>query len=329
MTNGAIDWYFITDQIYRKNFTPIIGSQLLLPSLFKDIRIESLWAESIGYPLANRNDLAHIAQFYSITQQDRARAKARYLQFLKHSLFELAEQDPQYDQAFLSQVRSELRGLTFSQLAAERLGRPDFGAAHPLAILASLDIPIYLTTSPFELIEAALRSVGKTPRTQVYSWQDGLVGGIPAEYHTDPDFEPDVQTPLVYHLHGLDIFPASLVLTEDDYLEFLINVTQDFNTSIVPSTIRNALNTSLLLLLGYDAQSWDLRVLLQGLIKGDRPLRPRSFAIQLDPSNREGIVDAAQFEAYLREYFGQAHFDIFWGAADEFVQTLWQEWEAG
>lgn len=331
MPNNNIDWDFITDQVYQKKCTPVLSNKIINTLVFNGQNIILAWADRVNYPLADGNNLTRIAQYLSITRQDLTRAKSSYLQFLKRNLFESVQADPAADRAFLDQVNSELRGLTFSQLAIERLHIPDFGNQpnNPLTILAALDIPVYLTTSHHHFIEAALTATGKTPRTEVYAWHEGLEGNIPAAFRTNLDFEPDIQTPLVYHLHGIDDYPDSLVLTEDDHLEFLVNVTQDFKEpNIIPSTVRNALSSSLLLLLGYELHAWDLRVLLQGLIKG-KPRRPRSFAIQLIPENQKDVKSPEQFQDYLHKYFGQARFDVYWGDMHSFVTNLWEVWEAG
>lgn len=330
MSNDSIDWYFITEQIYHKKIAPVISNQVINKSLFGGDNVVRAWAERINYPLADGDNLTRVAQFLSVTRQDATRAKSGYLHFLKQSLLDVAQKAPDASQGFLDQVKSELRGLTFSQLAIERLNQPDFKQEtdNPLSLLAALDLPVYLTTSHHHFMEAALKAndEDKTPRTEVYGWREGLEENIPPDFRTDSDFEPDEQNPLVYHLLGIDDHPDSLVLTEDDYLEFLVNVTQDFNTDVIPSTVRNALSSSLLLLLGYDLHAWDLRVLLQGLIKG-KPLRPRSFAIQLIPQD-DNVKNASQFQEYLQKYFGQVRFDVFWGDPQDFMKALWEEWEA-
>jgi len=331
MPTNNVDWYFIIDQIHQKKCTPVISNQIIIESLFSDDSLMPAWADSINYPLTDQYNLTRIAQFLSVTQQDPVRAKSNYLHFLKRSLLNLAQQNSEANQNFLSLVRNELRSLTFSQLATERLYLPNFKEEldHPLSILAALDVPIYLTTSHHTFIEAALRAVGKTPRTEVYAWQEGMEDNLPAEFKTNLNFDPEVQTPLVYHWHGLDAYPDSLVLTEDDHLEFLVNVTQDLQEpGVIPSSVRNALSSSLLLLLGYDLHAWDLRVMLQGLIKG-KPRRPRSFAIQIIPESQASIKSLEHFQEYLHKYFGQVRFDVYWGDVQSFMQTLWAEWEAG
>ena len=41
-------------------------------------------------------------------------------------------------------------------------------------------------------------------------------------------FKPSPQTPVVYHLHGHRSVIDSLVLTEDDYLDYLVNMSAAF-----------------------------------------------------------------------------------------------------
>lgn len=326
MSNN-IAWDFIIEQIDQNKCTPIIGNQVVNGSLFERNSVVRAWAKEINYPLTDSDNLTRVAQFMSVIQKDVARAKSSYLNFLRSSLLHLAEQDASFAPDFLDQLKRE-RSLTFSQLAADRLKYPDLSedSEHPLKILADLDISVYLTTSPHRFLEVALRGNGKSPRTEVYAWHDGLEDNLPDDCQTDLDFIPSVESPLIYHLHGIDDYPSSLVLTEDDHLEFIVNVTRDFpKVDVIPSAVRNALASSLLLLLGYDLHAWDLRVLLQGLIRG-RPHRPRSFAIQLQPDSEQAIKNLDQFEQYLREYFSQAEFDVYWGDVTGFAKSLWDKY---
>jgi hypothetical protein len=92
-----------------------------------------------------------------------------------------------------------------------------------MLVWADLPVRVVLTTSPYTFIEDALRRAGKTPRTEVCRWRKELDSIEPV---IDGDYRPSALEPLVYHLHGLDAYPDSLVLTEDDHLEFLVNVCQ-------------------------------------------------------------------------------------------------------
>jgi hypothetical protein len=136
-------------------------------------------------------------------------------------------------------------------------------------------------------------------------------------FDRDPDYAPSVSEPLIYHLHGLDIYPASLVLTEDDYLDFLVKVSWD--KEVVPYSVREGLENSTLLLLGYELQDWDFRVLFRGLISPRRGTRRRlSVSIQFKPeSDREAI------QVYREKYFDEVKFKVYWGKPGEFMGELW------
>ncbi len=331
LDNKKIKWDSIISRIDKQRFTPIISNGVMNDTLFGNDNLVQAWSTHISYPLTDCDNLTRAAQFLSITERDPVQAKNDYLLFLNRQLLKFVRAKSGDKPAFLdkAKLKRDVKTLSLSQLATNRLNYPDFKEEqdNPLNILASLDLPIYLTTSHHHFMEAALTAMSKTPRTEVYCWRDDLKDNLPPEYLIDQDFEPTVENPLVYHLHGIDDYPDSLVLTEDDHLEFLVNVTRHFKKAdFIPSTIRNALSSSQLLLLGYELHAWDLRVLLQGLIK-DLPRRSRSFAIQLPHTDIEGVNDPQEFQNYLHQYFDQAKFDIYWGTPQSFMQTLWEKWE--
>ena len=84
-------------------------------------------------------------------------------------------------------------------------------------ILGRLNNPIYVTTNYDDLLERTLRANNKEPRTVICPWHKNLDP-------TDDQFPPTVHAPWVYHLHGYYEEPESMVLTEDDYTDFLVHV---------------------------------------------------------------------------------------------------------
>ena len=80
----------------------------------------------------------------------------------------------------------------------------------------------------------------------------------------DPAYAPTPANPLVYHLHGRLALPESLVLTEDDYLDFLVAIARD--TALLPHQIQRALAGTSLLFVGYRLADWDFRVIHRGLV---------------------------------------------------------------
>jgi hypothetical protein len=263
----------------------------------------------------------------AITSRDALTAKEEFLDFLKERLLEIArDEQPAGQNPFLDTLEDELYDLTLSEVA-ERLGYPRYEDEmdNPLRILAELPLPIYVTTNYSSFMENALKAAGKAPRMEICYWREDLEDDVASVFEADPDYEPSVEEPLVFHVHGLDAYPASLVLTEDDYLDFLVRVSQD--PKAIAWRVGQALADSSLLLLGYTLQGWDFRVLFRGLIKSKRASRRLlSLSIQLTPGEEEGIQDPEDAQEYLEDYFGKANFDIYWGSAQSFTQELWERW---
>jgi hypothetical protein len=174
-------------------------------------------------------------------------------------------------------------------------------------------------------MEDALKAVGKEPRVEVCCWREDVEADAPSVFKEDPEYKPSVEEPLVYHVHGLDAYPGSLVLTEDDYLDYLFNVGQD--PDVIPKRVAAALADSSLMLLGYHLQDWDFKVIFRGLIASRRSSRRlMSLSIQLTPDPR-GVENLADAQEYLERYFDSANFEIYWGDVQSFMKELWKHWE--
>ncbi len=300
--------------------------------------LADILAEEQGYPFAATSSLARVAQFISYARQpDPGLAKRDYLRFLKEWLLALAQEDRELA-PLVSRVQNwpQQPGRTFSDLATA-LGYPCVppGKETPLALLAQLHLPVYLTTSYYDFLERTLRDVGRPPRTHVCFWnRDPSPGDA---HYPDPDFVPDADHPVVYHLYGFEEAPESIVLSEDDYLDFLIKVARE-SQSIFPTYLTQGLAESSLIVLGYRPQDWDFRILFRGVLTSCVNItgRPLSVAIQLEPSLRREIADRAQAErdaeTYLETYFGELNFTVEW--TDEYTFTAdllgrWERWRRG
>lgn len=335
MSANTLDWDIIIEQINAGGCTPMIGNHLAGQVVFGTTTIVDGWAQQTSYPLRRRT-LTRIAQYRSFISSSPLRAKRDYLKFLKEQALAQAEHRPDARPEHLQGVRSQVEGLSFSELVCEHLRQPNFrrDVDNPLSILAALDFKLYLTTSPHRLLETALTAWGKQPHSEVYAWRDDLQDllekkNLLFQPESRPIFVPSVKEPLVVHLHGIDDVSASLVLSEDDYLEFLVNITHDLPTPVIRNEVRTAIKNSLLLLIGYRMHAWDLRVLLQGLIrKKSISSQSRSFAVQLEPQHMQGVLDPTNYQNYLTKYFDKIEFDIYWGDPQSFLQTLWDKMEA-
>ena len=299
-----------------------------------DEELAEMWADKIGYPFPDVTNLTRVAQFNRITSDHTDQAKSKYLQFLKECLLDVAERDPALTE-LVQGLRTQLVSLSFSEIAAE-LDYPRFTQQRPdpLRELARLRLPIYITTSYHDFLERALRAEGATHvRTQFCLWNMNQEI-VDTEHLPERGYAPTAQEPVVYHLHGYEEYPASLVLSEDDYLDYLLALAHDTNANqpLIPPYIRTALEVSSLLLLGYRLQDWDFRILYRGLINAQhgqfRELNDMyGIAIQLDPKFQTEIQAKAEARQYLNDYFKDANFRVEWSSIDRFIAMLWAEFD--
>ena len=147
-------------------------------------------------------------------------------------------------------------------------------------------------------------------------------------FERDHGYRPSEERPLVYHLFGHNARPRSLVLTEDDYFDFLISVTED--PSLVPLPVRSALADSALLFLGFGLEDWDVRILLRSLVSQEGAHKLSKYthvAAQLDLA--DSVLSPHRARRYLEKYFTKFRrpsIDIFWGSVDEFAAGLATVW---
>jgi SIR2-like domain len=315
----------IVDQIKAGRAIPVLSNSISNDLILGNHRQLILdFAEYANYPLADKDNLAHLTQFMSIMETEVKGAmssvvvKQNYLDFVKSQLCNLAEANG-VDKGLLDDVNAEFDNLDFSKLA-KRLDYPRFADApeDPLLILAGLDLPIYLTTGYHQMMETALQQAGKQPEPGICRWNKQLEKDIPDSFAGG--YEPSAEKPLVYHLHGLDRYPESLVLTEDDHLEFLVAISQELGRPVdrIPARVREALTRSSLLLLGYDLQSWEFRTLFWGLLK-PREIRQQGVSVlhlQLEPSEKE--------QQYLQTYMSKADLEVFSGSIHEYTSELFR-----
>jgi len=281
------DWKVLLQRIRTGRCIPFLGAGACHGTLPLGGDIAAQWASDNNYPLDDRNDLAHVAQFLAV------------------------EYDPYFPKIDLVDKLM-------------RVPPPDFaGLDEPHALLADLPLPIYMTTNYDNFMVQALKRAGRAPRTDYCAWNK-FIRGQGSVF--DDGFRPDVPNPLVYHLHGGIAVIESMVLTEDDYLDFLVTVARE--TSVLPHPIEKALAESSLLFLGYRLADWDFRVLFRSLITYmERSLSKVHISVQLvpvgDKASEEQTVHALK---YLDKYFGKSDVKVYWGTCREFSAELRSRW---
>lgn len=281
------DWSRLVKQLKDGRCTPFLGAGACHPTLLTGGELSEKLAVEYDYPFIDRTDLSRVAQ-YAATVDDRVTVKERVAEMI------------------------------------DEAGYPDFTSDdEPHALLAKLPLPVYLTTNYDDFMVSALEEAGgKLPRCAICRWWE--VAPPDAQRAADHDHDPSADNPIVYHLHGSCTDVSSLVLTEDDYLDFLINLTVDHGNDgriLIPTSILDSLMEPLLFI-GYSLQDWTFRVLFHGLLRtvaGSR--HRRHVSVQLRPPLNSGN-HRARAERYLNTYFRDWKVSVYWGTAHEFCTKL-------
>jgi SIR2-like domain len=313
--NKIFDWWFEAEMKAKHNGDDI--------NLTVDERLAQIWAKIIDYPLIDSSNLARVALYNRVRSKDDEEAKVKYLEFLKKVLLEVAKKDEQVAE-LVPEEELQVNEYTFSDLAQE-LDYPRFtDKEDPLRCLARLPLPIYLTTSYYDFLERALEAENRPPRPQICFWS-GEPLKLEPEHKTQHDFEPSVNNPVVFHLFGWERYPSTIVLSEGDYLDYLLRIIQDTDTQnpIIPLYLRPALKASSLILLGYRLDAWDFRVLFR-MIR-ESPVKPYRMLVQLSPEQIARSLKSDEARQYLEDYF-RGIFTMQWGESDEFVYQLCTEY---
>ncbi|MCL4297967.1 MAG: SIR2 family protein [Anaerolineae bacterium] len=286
---GDEDWIDILLPIKYGKCTPFLGAGACFGVLPLASDLAQEWAKEHDFPLPGPQDLARIAQFIAVKRNPMR---------------------PKYE------IKTML----------ERTKPPDFVQQdEPHGVLASLPLPMFITTNYDDFMMQALISHQKEPKRELCRWNT-ILRRQPSIFEEQPGFDPTPLHPIVFHLHGHVQVPESLVLTEDDYLDFLVNISKDHE--LIPPRIQRAFRETTLLFLGYQLSDWDFRVLFRSLVGYlEKSVSQIHVSVQLPPSNN--ISDEHQREAldYLNRYFDKLNVRVYWGTCRKFVHELSTKWE--
>ena len=316
---GFEKWPAIIRSIKKGQCTPILGAGLYEPMLGSQREISQRWAEAYHYPMAphERESLPQVAQYLTVNQYPRAPYDEleEYLQ-------------SEVKRRYKDDLAGESGKSTLDQMieivsAKMRQTNP----YEPHEALAKLPLPIYITTNPGNQIAAALKEAGKDPQVVLCPWNE-YVEQVETIYDQEPDYFPTPERPLVYHLFGRLDEPDSVVLTEDDYFDFLIGVTG--NKDLIPSAVRRALADTALLFLGFQMDEWNFRVLFRSILSqqgGGRRDRYAHIAAQIEPEEGR-ILEPERARRYLENYFSKgADISLYWGSPEDFIKELLNRWD--
>jgi len=282
------DWDTILWRINDGNCTPFLGAGAcygILP-LGKDIAKK--WAKEEKYPLTDCEDLARVAQFLAVDRKD-----------------------PMFPKEKIKRMFKDVPPPDFNE--------PD----EPHAVLADLPLPVYITTNYDSFMVQALKNRNKDPELKLCQWNK-YIKDQTYIIKSRGSLDPSPANPVVFHLHGYLGLPESIVLTEDDYLDFLVNISR--NQKMLAPRIQRAMTGASLLFIGYRLADWSFRVLFRGLISTlPKSLRRMNVAVQLPPDEPE--QDPEEVQNYLSKYLENTDVLVYWGTARKFAAELKDRWE--
>jgi len=281
------EWTILIDRIKRGECTPFLGAGAGYGVLPLGGELAQLLATKTEYPMEDSTDLIRVSQFIA-----------------------LAYGDGVYPKQLVADI---IKGFS----------DPDFKAAdEPHRVLATLPLSLYITTNYDDFMVKALKGRWKDPKRELCRWNSEL-NKYPSSLYRRSAPASTVANPVVFHLHGHTDHVSSIVLTEDDYMDFLANVLID--PGIIPRAIEKALTETTLLFIGYRLADWNFRVVMRSLSRFmESGLRRRNFAVMLPPptaGEKNSEAERSQ-EKYLTKYYDRLNVAVYWGTIKEFLKEL-------
>jgi hypothetical protein len=144
-----------------------------------------------------------------------------------------------------------------------------------LRALAELDFPIVITTNYDQLFENALVLAGKQPRVTIYT---------PNLEETVDHKNPTVASPVVFKVHGDIDRLETIVVTDEDYIQFVLRMSNKDPYDPLPLTLKYHLNVWTTVFVGYSLLDYNLRLLFKSLRwKIDNANIPDMYSVDLTP----------------------------------------------
>ena len=157
--------------------------------------------------------------------------------------------------------------------------------------LAELKFPLVITTNFDQFFERALIRVDKSPFVSFYRKNPFMVTEAPGTF--------SAQQPFLYKIHGDIKHAESVVVTDEDYIDFVLRMSDRDPYHPVPETFRYYFKVWPTLFLGYSLMDYNLRLLFKTLRWNvDNSKFPGTFSV--DPFPDPALVKVySQQQSYV------------------------------
>jgi hypothetical protein len=322
-TGFANAWRDLCTAIKAEQVIPVLGPGLAEAIFGSPEEIAHKWAEIEQFPMAlpGHTGLPELAR-YLATIYSRPFVPLEWDRHLRVQILR------RYTEALQRQPEP----VPLEQLITEMGCKCREREEDPYRVLSSLPAPIYVNAAPDNLLLDALRASNKDPQVFICPWNSDVEQPDSALTRNRGIYVPSVEQPLVYYPFGWLTQMESLVLSDDDYFQYLIwagvDQTRGQNSDLLPR-LNRALSQYAKMFLGFQLNDWTFRMLLYSITDptSGRTNRWNSVAVQLGPT--EGmVVQPEMTRSYLEKYFGRFRnsllpTSLYWGTSQRFVQELW------
>lgn len=284
------DWLLLTKYIRNNVCTPFIGAGACAGILPDGKSIARQFAKAVDYPFGDPESLPRVAQYYDMMN---------------------------------GPYSSHLDVMYALNSALDNHPPSKSKRAHE--VLAQLPFNTFMTTNYDPLMQQALVNIrGKDcePHTEICRWwqrDSSVVGSV---------VQGNYSRPVVFHLHGDLSNVQSMVLTEDDYLQFLTAVTE--REALIPANIVAAFRASALMFVGYSLEDISLRVLFQrlaGFMAGNSFMHVAVQYSKPPNATEADLVALTKHLGYVSKRLKNVNIRLFWGDCDEFAEKLHYYWQ--
>jgi len=285
-------WEPLIRSIQLRQCVPFLGAAVARDCLPDGGGLARQLAAEFGYPFDDPSNLQSVSQFGATTRRD-----------------------PSFPKGFIQELIGQ------AQQAYAGAGR---GVAPRIyELLADLDAPMYITTNYDSLLERVFRARSIEPMIETCRWNDELVRDL-GPYRR---YDSTARRPVVFHLHGELDRASSMVVTEDDYVNFIVQLALEQKTTrktMMWPPVVQALSSKKLLFIGYSLKDLNFRVLMRYLFSHYKTTHSGlHVSIQLQPELDGMTADQqATAQRYFQHYFQDSKVRLHWSDGTAFLEEL-------